>query len=158
MKRLGTPGHHHSNSHNGRWHDMMARRSRWRRIHYYSTKRLITMFFFGSTSVSSHLLQRSYGPCMRCNGSVNLIEESRQFYAFCCLPFSPTSEKMVVCPQCGMRIRASYYYPSKNTPYQVSTLDDKESQQEKEDSFPTAPFQKDKHETQPLIVEGQEIP
>lgn len=115
------------------------------------------MFFFGSTSISSQELKHSYGPCMRCNGTVNLVNETRQFYVFCCLPVRPTSEHMVVCPQCGMRIRASYYYPSKNTastPY----VDHDDERKGKEGSIAVAAhFPEDKDENHPLSVQGKLI-
>ena len=70
------------------------------------------VFFFGSTNISRRCQQRGFGQgCMKCGGTVDLVEESRQFMVFCCIPTTPRAETLVQCQQCGFIIRAAYYNP-----------------------------------------------
>lgn len=95
------------------------------------------VFFFGKTQVLSHVLQPDpHGPCNNCSsGKAALIEEERQFFAFCCIPLPSRKEQMVRCPNCKLRIRACYYYPPPTT-------------------VPEADVEK---ETEPPLVQGKEI-
>jgi endogenous inhibitor of DNA gyrase (YacG/DUF329 family) len=80
------------------------------------------VFCFGSTRINRNVLQKPYGPCTKCDGRVNLQEETQQFFLFCCCPLRPTTVEMVECPQCGAAVKAIYYEQADRGHEQASTL------------------------------------
>ena len=61
------------------------------------------MFFFvgGVDSGIRKVIQKSVGPCLRCSGSVDLVETAHTFKAFFVPVWSFSPKEMVHCSSCG---------------------------------------------------------
>jgi hypothetical protein len=69
------------------------------------------MFFFATVVRYTRLMEPSIGPCPFCQEKdcMDLIEQQNHWQAFGCCPTTIQIEEMVLCRQCGQRIKATYY-------------------------------------------------
>eukprot|EP00980_Cylindrotheca_fusiformis_P018870 scaffold6299_cov107-Cylindrotheca_fusiformis.AAC.6 len=69
------------------------------------------MCFFANVQRTSNLLESSIGTCQFCgtSSSVDLIEQTSQWYLFGVCPTEEKVDRIVCCNQCGRIVKEAYY-------------------------------------------------